>query len=394
MKPYDVIIIGAGASGLMCARVAGARGRRVLVLDKSNKAGKKILLSGGGRCNFTNLDVSANNYLGDNPHFCKSALSRFTQWDFISMVASHGIPWHERDHGQLFCDDSAKAILAMLLEECRSAGVEIRTGCSIEQISHQQPFQLTTSQGSFSASSLVVATGGLSFPTMGASGFGYEIARQFGHQVTDTRAGLVPFTFSDQLKGLCERLSGTAIPATLTCGQARFTEALLFTHRGMSGPAVLQISNYWQPGQRVTLDLLPSEEAPALLRGLKQEHPKSLLRTLLARHLPKALVAELEGLWWSELGETPMAQIPDRRLQQIGEQLNGWSLKPSGTEGYRTAEVTLGGVNSNELSSKTMESQRQPGLYFIGEVVDVTGWLGGYNFQWAWASGHAAGEVV
>ncbi|WP_426416773.1 NAD(P)/FAD-dependent oxidoreductase [Aestuariirhabdus sp. LZHN29] len=394
MNQFDVIIIGAGASGLMCALTAGARGRRVLLLDKSNKPGKKILLSGGGRCNFTNLDLSANNYLGNNPHFCKSALSRYTQWDFISMVSSQGIPWHERDHGQLFCDESAKEVLAMLLRAADEAGVEIRTHCSVERIEHDGSYQLRTSLGNFTAQSLVIATGGLSFPTMGASGFGYDVARQFGHSVTDTRAGLVPFTFSDQTKGICERLSGTAIPVTIHCKQTEFSEALLFTHRGMSGPSVLQISNYWQPGEAVTVDLLPSESAVSLLLEFKRQHPKSLLRTLLSRHLPKALVAELESLWWSELSQTPIAEIADKRLQQIGEHLNGWRLKPSGTEGYRTAEVTLGGIDCDELSSKTMESKRQPGLYFIGEVVDVTGWLGGYNFQWAWASGHVAGEVV
>ncbi|MCL6415535.1 NAD(P)/FAD-dependent oxidoreductase [Aestuariirhabdus sp. Z084] len=394
MNSFDVIIIGAGASGLMCALIAGARGRRVLVVDKSNKVGKKILLSGGGRCNFTNLDVSANNYLADNPHFCKSALSRYTQWDFISMVSSHEIVWHERDHGQLFCDDSAKEILAMLLDQCEQSGVEIRTRCDVERINSKSGYRLETNQGTFSCESLVIATGGLSFPTMGATGFGYEIALQFGHQVHPTSAGLVPFTFSDQIKGLCERLSGTAIDVSIACNQQSFSEAMLFTHRGLSGPAVLQISNYWQPGQSVNIDLIPSENAESLLLELKQEHPKSLLRTLLARYLPKALVAELEQLWWGEYADTDMAQIPDKCLLEIARLLNNWSLKPAGTEGYRTAEVTLGGVSSDQLSSKTMESKLQPGLYFIGEVVDVTGWLGGYNFQWAWASGHAAGEVV
>ncbi len=394
MNHFDVIIIGAGASGLLCAMTAGARGRSVLLLDKSNKAGKKILLSGGGRCNFTNLDVTATNFLSDNKHFCKSALSRYNQWEFISMVASHGIDYHERDHGQLFCDDSAKQILNMLISECESVGVEIRTRCEINQITHDDKFLLESNLGAFRCKSLVIATGGLSFPTMGASGFGYDIARQFGHSLISTRAGLVPFTFSDQLKGVCERLSGSAINVTISCGKQRFSEALLFTHRGLSGPSVLQISNYWQSSQSVEIDLLPSEDALELLITLKQNHPKSLLRSQLAKLLPKALVVELEALWWTSHRESPLAEFPDKALKLVAQKLNQWQLKPSGTEGYRTAEVTLGGVNCNEISSKSMQSKLHPDLYFIGEVLDVTGHLGGFNFQWAWASGHAAGEFV
>jgi predicted Rossmann fold flavoprotein len=395
---FDVIIIGGGASGLMCALQAGQRGRRVLVLDRSNKVGKKILMSGGGRCNFMNLFVEPEHFLSDNPHFCISALSRYTQWDFLALVEKHGIAWHERKHGQLFCNESAKDILNMLLAECEKGRVSIRTSCEISAITaiteKGTRFRLETSLGDFSAESLVVATGGLSIPTMGASGFGYEIARQFGHDVLPTRAGLVPFTFSDGFKAMSERLSGLAHEATISNERKGFTENILFTHRGLSGPAVLQLSNYWWPGESVAIDLFPGEDMNAWLLLQKKQHPKSLLRTLLGERVAKSLVLELQALHWSAQAETAMAEIPDAVLAGIAGRLQAWTLKPSGTEGYRTAEVTLGGVDTGEISSKTMESRRQPGLYFVGEVLDVTGHLGGFNFQWAWSSGYAAGQVV
>jgi len=395
---YDVIIIGGGASGLMCALQAGQRGRRVLVLDRSNKVGKKILMSGGGRCNFMNLDVTPDNFLSDNPHFSISALKRYTQWDFLALVDKHGIAWHERKHGQLFCNESAKDILNMLLTECADAGVEIRTSCEITGVKATadsgQRFLIDSSLGKFTGESLVVATGGLSIPTMGASGFGYDLARQFGHSVLPTRAGLVPFMFSDGFKAISERLSGLAHEVLMDNPRASFRENILFTHRGLSGPAVLQLSNYWLPGEPVTVNLFPDEDMQHGLLARKKSHPRSLLRTLLAEQLARSLVDELQALLWPAYAETPLAEIPDAQLLQIADGLHGWVLRPSSTEGYRTAEVTLGGVSCDEVSSKTMESKRQPGLYFIGEVLDVTGHLGGFNFQWAWSSGHAAGLVV
>ncbi|MDQ8038179.1 MAG: NAD(P)/FAD-dependent oxidoreductase [Pedobacter sp.] len=398
MNSFDVIIIGGGASGLMCALTAGQRGRRVLVLDSSNKVGKKILMSGGGRCNFMNLFVEPDNFISDNPHFSISALSRYTQWDFMALVEKHRILWHERDHGQLFCNDSAKDILTMLLAECEQAGVQIKTHCEIAAITATENpakrFQLKSSKGDFTAESLVVATGGLSIPTLGASAFGYDIARQFGHEIKATRAGLVPFMFSDSFKEVSERLSGLAHESVLSNERNAFRENILFTHRGLSGPAVLQLSNYWFPGESVSVDLFPGEDIAAWLLAQKKQHAKSLLRTLLSERLAKSLVLELQTLFWAAQAETAMAEIPDARLAEIAAHLNGWRLKPSGTEGYRTAEVTLGGVATDKISSKTMESQLQPGLYFIGEVLDVTGHLGGFNFQWAWSSGNAAGQVV
>jgi len=395
---YDVIIIGGGASGLMCALQAGQRGRRVLVLDRSNRVGKKILMSGGGRCNFMNLFVEPGHFLSANPHFCISALSRYTQWDFLALVEKHGIAWHERKHGQLFCNESAKDILNMLLAECEQGGVGLRTSCDISAITANNEkgarFRLKTTLGDFSAESVVVASGGLSIPTLGASGFGYEIARQFGHEVLPTRAGLVPFTFSDGFKALSERLSGLAHDALISNERKGFAEAILFTHRGLSGPAVLQLSNYWWPGESVAVDLFPGEDLNAWLLLQKKQHPRSLLRTLLGERLAKSLVLELQALHWSAQAETPLAEIPDAVLAGIAARLQAWLLKPSGTEGYRTAEVTLGGVDTGEISSKTMESRRQPGLYFIGEVLDVTGHLGGFNFQWSWSSGYAAGQVA
>nr|WP_305792997.1 NAD(P)/FAD-dependent oxidoreductase [Sedimenticola hydrogenitrophicus] len=394
VNQYDVIIIGAGAAGLMCAATAARRGRRVLLLDNSRKVGKKILMSGGGRCNFTNRHVQPGNFVSANPHFCKSALKRYTQWDFIALVERYGIAYHEREHGQLFCDGSAREILDMLLAECDQPGVTLLTGCEIREIGYAQRYRLQTSLGEFSADSLVVATGGLSIPSMGSSGFGYTIARQFGLRVLPQRAGLVPFTFSDRMKEVCTRLAGISLPVRMHTDNHSFTEQLLFTHRGLSGPVVLQLSNYWRAGEPVVVDLLPDTAAEALLLTLKATHPRGLLKNLLAQQLPRKLINQLMALYWAEWSERPVSDMPDQLLRRIAGQLNGWTLKPAGTEGYRTAEVTLGGVDTDELSSKTMESRRQPGLFFIGEVMDVTGHLGGFNFQWAWSSGYAAGQFV
>lgn len=394
MTRVDVIIIGGGAAGLMCAITAGNRGRRVVVLEGSNKIGKKILMSGGGRCNFTNLHCEPSCFISGNPSFCISALSRYTQWDFVALVEKHGIPFHEKTAGQLFCDHSSKDIVAMLLTECESAGVQIQTHCEISAVSFNNRFTVTSSQGHFDAASLVVASGGLSIPKMGASGFGYQLAQQFGHTVIDTKAGLVPFTFTGAMHELTERLSGVGTPATVSTNDVAFTDDILFTHRGLSGPAVLQLSSYWSPGDEVRIDLLPGMNAADYLLEAKRAQPKSLLRTVLGAALPRALVSELQPLFWSEASETPLTEISDEALQRVASNLSSWTVKPGATEGYRTAEVTLGGVDTTELSSKTMESMRQPRLYFIGEVVDVTGHLGGFNFQWAWSSGHAAGLHV
>lgn len=401
-EQFDVIILGAGASGLMCAFVAAQRGRRVLVLERANKVGKKILMSGGGRCNFTNHFVQADNFLSDNPHFCKSALKRYTQWDFIELVERHGIDYEERKHSQLFCKDSAKDIVAMLLAECEWAGVTIRTKCELGSVTtiDKQPFryQLSVQEAdapkTLQCESLVVATGALSVPTLGGSGIGYDIATQFDLALTERRAGLVPFMFSDALKPICERLSGLALEVQVSCNGQSFTENMLFTHRGISGPAILQISNYWWPGDDIVIDLLPAVDAPQWLLQAKQQSGRSRLKTIMAQHFAKALVSELQALWWANQDDTPLAEFSDRQLTAVGEQLNGWRLRPSGTEGYRTAEVTLGGVDTAGISSKTMEAKTQPGLYFIGEVLDVTGHLGGFNFQWAWSSGYSAGVVV
>jgi len=410
---YDVIIIGAGASGLLCAFTAAQRGRRVLVVEKANKVGKKILMSGGGKCNFTNHFVEADNFISENSHFCKAALKRYSQWDFIAMVDRHGIDVEERKHSQQFCKNSAKEILTMLLDECDQAGVEIKTHCQITAVKslelkgysdkHQDEdarsqYQIAVTQDHTShkleCQSLVVATGALSIPSLGGSGIGYDIAQQFDLALTERRAGLVPFMFSDSVKLLCERLSGLAMEVDVECHGRSFTENLLFTHRGISGPVILQISNYWQPGDEISINLLPYLDAAEWLLQAKQQEGKSLLRSLLSKKMAKALVVELQTLWWSDLAEKPLAEFTDKQLITIGNNLNNWLLKPSATEGYRTAEVTLGGVDTDGISSKTMESKQQAGLYFIGEVLDVTGHLGGYNFQWAWSSGYSAGVVV
>lgn len=394
MTNADTLIVGGGAAGLMCAITAARRGRHVVVLEGSNRIGKKILMSGGGRCNFTNLYCDPSNFLSHNLHFCKSALSRFTQHDFIAMVEQHSVAYHEKTAGQLFCDESSRDIVAMLQRECDAAGVRIVTQCKIHRVFFNKMYEIESDEGRFSAPSLVIASGGLSIPKMGASGFGYDVAKQFGLNVFDTRAGLVPFTFTGSLHDSTRRLSGISTRATVTVNGTSFSEDLLFTHRGLSGPAILQASSFWLPGDTVEIDLLPGTDADSWLLEAKAEQPRALLRTALGHRLPRALVAELQGLLWPDHAELPLAEIGNDALHDLGGHLNNWVIKPAATEGYRTAEVTLGGVDTDELSSKTMESHRQPGLYFIGEVVDVTGHLGGFNFQWAWASGHAAGLAV
>jgi hypothetical protein len=392
MIETDVIIIGAGASGLMCAIEAGKRGRRVIVLDHANKAGKKILMSGGGRCNFTNYFVESNNFISNNPHFCKSALSRYTQWDFLDLITRYQIPYHEREHGQLFCNDSAKDILSMLLAECANTGVIVQLNTSIENIElHADNFHLKTNQSNFKGQSLVVATGGLSIPKMGASPFGYKVAQQFGISVIPTRAGLVPFSLQSDDKDKFSPLSGIAVPCIISNQRQSFKENMLFTHRGISGPAVLQISSYWELGEEITINLLPDVTLETELKLKRQVKIKNRLKTILDFYLPKRL---LKCLLPEVLLNTSLQDISDRQIILVAELLHKWTIKPNGTEGYRTAEVTVGGVDCQSLSSKTMESKVVPGLYFIGEVVDVTGWLGGYNFQWAWSSAWCAGQYV
>lgn len=392
-QQYDTLIIGAGAAGLHCAANAARRGKRVLVIDHAKQAGKKILISGGGRCNFTNLYASPENYLSSNPHFCKSALSRYTQWDFIALVDKYQISYHEKTLGQLFCDDSAKDIVKMLLAECDQYGARVQLRTEVLDVEHNGQYLLKTSAGHYRAEQLVVACGGLSMPKLGATPLGYQIAEQFGHSIIPVRAGLVPFTLQDDQKQRFGEVSGISVPVTAAANDGYFREALLFTHRGVSGPAVLQISSYWQPGDAVTVNLLPDMDAFEWLKNQQSEQPKVQLSTLLQSVFPKRLVNALGGEFDWPLNQR-LADISHARFETIADNLNSWSLKPNGTEGYRTAEVTLGGVNVDEISSKTMESKCQPGLYFIGEVVDVTGWLGGYNFQWAWASAYAAAEAL
>ena len=385
----DVIVIGAGAAGMMCAAEAGRRGRSVLILDHAKKLAEKIRISGGGRCNFTNREVKPDNYLSHNPHFCRSALARFTPQDFLALMRKYKIAWHEREHGQLFCDDSAQQIIDMLQRECDQAGVEWRMGCHIERVGKENGFSVETDHGVFNSDSLVIATGGLSIPKIGATPFGYRIAEQFGLKVIPVRPGLVPLTFQPQDFAHFTELSGISLDAVVRCKGAAFREAVLVTHRGLSGPAILQISSYWQPGDAIGIDLLPDIDAEALL--LDHQRDAALLTTLLGHHLPKRFVQQ-----WCEgrVPVQPMNRYNAKQLKEIAAVLHDWRLVPSGTLGYKKAEVTLGGVDTDELSSKTMEAKKVPGLYFIGEVVDVTGWLGGFNFQWAWASGHAAGQFV
>jgi predicted Rossmann fold flavoprotein len=396
MNRYDVIVIGGGAAGLFCALTAGQRGRSVLVLDSSNKVGKKILMSGGGGCNFTNLDITPENYLSNNPYFCISALNRYNQWQFIDLVEHHEIPYHEKSHGELFCDNSSKDILKMLLDECAAVQVVIRTKSIVSQIEpvEEGGFSLSVAGQTIHCQSLVVASGGLSIPTLGASGFGYDIAERFGLNVLPRSAGLVPFTFSDWVKDISETNSGLSLDVEMSVNGMSFRENLLFTHRGISGPAALQLSSYWKPGQFISINLLPDHDAQTLLLEYKQSHPKSLLRNLIGPLLSKGFTQSLQARYWPQYGETPIAEIANTVLVSLANHLSNWQLKTSGTEGYRTAEVTLCGVDTDHVSSKTMECKNQSGLYFVGEVLDVTGHLGGYNFQWAWASGYAAGCYV
>lgn len=400
MNNTDVVVIGAGAAGLFCAAQAGYRGRRVVVLDHAKRLGGKILMSGGGRCNFTNMFASHENFLSNNKHFCKSALSRYTQWDFIALVEQHGIAYHEKTLGQLFCDDSAKQIVDMLLEECRKANVTIINRCEITAVESldaeskcdDQRFKVSSAKGDFSCQSLVVATGGLSMPKLGATPFGYRLAEQFDIPVTPVRAALVPFTLHDEDKTILAELSGVSVRASASCNNTSFDESMLFTHRGLSGPAVLQISSFWEPGDTVTFDIAPAADFTDSMLHKQIKNNDSLLSTALSEWFPKRFVQTILSVFGIE--NKPLKQYSDKKLIEICQRFHDWQVKPNGTEGYRTAEVTLGGVDVDHLSSKTMQAKNVEGLFFIGEVVDVTGWLGGYNFQWAWSSGWVAGQYV
>lgn len=401
-KPYDAIIIGGGAAGLMCAATLGKKGKHVAILDHANKVGKKILMSGGGRCNFTNYDISWENYLSANAHFCKSALSRYTQYDFLDLIYKYEIPFHEKSKGQLFCDNKAKDILNMLLDECALGAVDILTSTKIEQIERQdiesgtQIYTLRTSRGLMKAPSLVIATGGLSIPTMGATGFGYEIAKQFGLTVTAKYASLVPFTLGQPMLGVAQTLAGVSLPVTVKTGKASFHEDLLFTHKGLSGPAILQISNYWWPDMPITIDFLPQASIEDLIATWQANSIKKNIVNALSEHIPKRLVQA----WFEHetalkpLAERTALQLNSKEISAIAQAFHEWQQTPKGTEGYKTAEVTRGGVDTNDISSKTFEAKKVPGLYFIGEVLDVTGWLGGFNFQWAWASAWCAAQFI
>ncbi|PHM50265.1 NAD(P)/FAD-dependent oxidoreductase [Xenorhabdus miraniensis] len=394
MEKFDVVIIGAGAAGLFCAAQAGQAGLNVLVLDNGKKAGRKILMSGGGRCNFTNMYTEPAAYLSANPHFCKSALARYTQWDFIDLVQRYSIPYHEKTLGQLFCDDSAQQIIDLLLKECKLGGVTIRLRSEVTHVEKKERgFVITASGKEVSTHSLVVASGGLSMPGLGATPFGYRIAEQFGLNILPTRAALVPFTLHKPLLEQLQTLSGVAVPSVVTAKDGTvFRENILFTHRGLSGPAILQISSYWQHGEYVSINLLPDTDLESFLEQERESHPNQSLKNTLAKLLPKRLVECLQS--FGQLPELSLKQLNSAQKKELIATLQCWQVQPNGTEGYRTAEVTLGGVDTNELSSKTMESHKVKGLYFIGEVVDVTGWLGGYNFQWAWSSAWACAQAL
>ena len=389
MQRYDVIVIGGGAAGLMCALTAGRRGRSVALLEPNARVGLKIAISGGGRCNFTNLFAAPENFLSAHPRFCASALARYTPQDFIALVEKHRIPFHEKKLGQLFCDFSSRQVIDMLLAECAIADVEIRCNCRVESVEKREHFSLGTNHGALECDSLVIATGGLSLPRLGASDFGYRIAKQFGLKLTTTRPGLVPLTFGDEDRAPFAPLSGVSLPVIAHADGASFSEAMLITHRGLSGPAILQVSSYWRDGASVTLDLLPQHPGSDWLLAQRESNRTAL--DLLEREWP----ARFAATWCARFApQRPLQQTRTADLERLATLVHQWPIEPAGTEGYPKAEVTVGGVDTSELSSKTMEARRVPGLYFIGEVVDVTGWLGGYNFQWAWASGHAAGEVV
>ncbi len=388
---FDVAIVGAGAAGLMCALTAGQRGRRVLLLEHDEQAGAKILISGGGRCNFTNRDIAPERFLSGNPHFCKSALARYTQHDFIALVEKHGIAYHEKTLGQLFCDGSARQIVAMLLAECAAGNVDVRLRHRVTNIEKGEQFRIDSDQGAFSADRVVLASGGLSIPKMGATDFAHRMAKRFGLALTETRPALVPLKVADADLKLMQPLSGLSFESIASCGKTHFREAALFTHRGLSGPAILQISSYWREGEAITLDLLPGRDAIAELKDRRKSRPKAEFKTILGEWLPGRLA---QALVEQRLPNPTMGDISDDLIAHIAEGLQRWRVTPSGSEGYAKAEVTLGGIDSNELSSKTMEAKKVPGLYAIGEAVDVTGWLGGYNFQWAWSSGWCAGQAV
>lgn len=389
----DVIIIGAGAAGLMCASHIHSPKQKVLILERANKPGKKILMSGGGRCNFTNYYIEPSKYLSHNPHFVKSALSRYTQWDFIALVEQYGISYHEKKDGQLFCDNKASDILNMLLDECSKQNVDIKVNSDIETIEQlDNGFKVHTTTASYTCRQLVIASGGPSIPTLGSSDFAFRLAKQLGLNTYPLKAGLVPFVFTDETKELCVALSGTALPVTVNCAQQSFSDDLLFTHRGLSGPAILQISSYWQSGDVVEIDLLPSLNLADYLREQQHKRAKTLLRTLLAE-LTTQKFAE-QWLQTSPYQHANLAELNGKAMDDIANNLHHWQVKPAGTEGYRTAEVALGGLDTDEASSKTMEIKRMPNLYFIGEALDVTGWLGGYNFQWAWSSAYAAAQAI
>jgi predicted Rossmann fold flavoprotein len=389
MLEWDVIVIGGGAAGLFCAIEAGKRGRKVLVLEHTERVGKKIAISGGGRCNFTNIHTSAENFISANPHFCKSALARYTPADFISLVEKHGIAYHEKKLGQLFCDGSSRQIIDMLLRECTDAGAQVLCRCQVLSLEKENSFRIETNQGSFLSSSLVIATGGLSIPTLGATDFGYRIARQFGLRIEETRPALVPLTLTSQMLKQLTPLSGVSLEVLASCRDKEFRENLLITHRGLSGPAILQISSYWRPGETLSLNLMPDENILDILESNRDSEIE--LVNLLSRYLPKRFAQAWCALY---AASKPLKQYDSYELRNIAQKLHDMQVTPSGTEGFRKAEVTAGGVSTSELSSQTMEAKRVPGLYFIGEAVDVTGQLGGYNFQWAWASGHAAGQYV
>jgi predicted Rossmann fold flavoprotein len=391
MEAFDVVVLGAGAAGLMCALTAGQRGRKVLLLDHADKVGAKILISGGGRCNFTNLHSAPDRFLSGNADFCRSALSRYTQDHFVAMIERHGIAYHEKTLGQLFCDGSARAIVAMLLDECALGGVDVRVGHTVTDVSRADSFQLETSHGAFTTPALVLATGGLSIPKMGATGFAHDIARRFGLRVTEVLPALVPLTAMPQALGFEQLLAGVSLDAIASCGATSFRENILFTHRGLSGPAILQISSYWRQGDTIVLDLAPDRDVNAFLLERKRARPKAEPKTVLAEMLPARLA---QALAESCLPQGPIANVPDRALADFAARLKRWEVLPSGSEGWPKAEVMLGGIDTRDLSSRTMEARNVPGLYAIGEAVDVTGWLGGYNFQWAWSSGWCAGQAV
>lgn len=391
MSRYDAVIVGAGAAGLFCAMRAGQRGKRVLLLDHAPEAGRKILISGGGRCNFTNLGAAPDRFFSANPDFCRSALARYTPQDFLALVEAHGIAWHEKTLGQLFCDGSARQIVRMLLDECAAAGVALRLGCRIGDVARADGFRIATDQGDVFAPALVLATGGLSIPKLGATGFAHDLARRFGLPVTALRPALVPLTFAAEDLETMRALSGVSQPVLARCGGAAFRENLLFTHRGLSGPAILQVSSCWREGAAIAIDLLPEDDAAALLRARKRARPRAALRNVLAERMAQRLAAAVAP---QDLADRPIGEIADRDLDQLAARLSGWTVRPAGSEGYAKAEVTLGGIDTAALSSRSLAARAVPGLFVIGEAVDVTGWLGGYNFQWAWSSGWCAGQAL